>query len=34
MPYYEFYHAMAIIHAVEAGVNPYAKAYMKAPFAE
>ena len=34
MPYYEFYHAMAIIHAVEAGVNPYVKAYMKAPFAE
>lgn len=30
MPYYEYYHAMAIIHAVEVGQGPYAKAYMQA----
>lgn len=30
MPYYEYYHAMAIIHAVEASGGPYAKAYMQA----
>lgn len=30
MPYYEYYHSMALIHAVEACEGTYAKAYMQA----
>ena len=30
MPYYEYYHSMAIIRSIEAGQHGFAKAYMHA----
>jgi LmbE family N-acetylglucosaminyl deacetylase len=30
MPYYEYYHSMAVIRSIEAGEHGYAKAYMHA----